>query len=348
MAPHTPVIASEVDDLRDVCGWDAPFFTAVLPARSDVADAEHRLEVRWGNARRQLSPQWTDDDVSDIESLLAGIGHDGGAALAIVRGGDGHTLTEFLPASPGSAAVHEGVLPALAPIIEGRQRSLAHVVVEADKSGADIVAFAGANVLATDRVDGEELHIHRGHPGGWSQQRFQQRAENTWNDNADDVADTAASLAEQIGAQLIAVAGPPRAKAMVADALAERTGVDVVKVDSGDPDGIAADVVTLLDDAHARSVAALSERFRDGLANDAAVAGIEATIDALVEGRVDTLLVNDDWTDDTVLDRRVMDIEPGARAVDAAVAAALRTDADVVVVPNLAAMEGPVGALLRW
>ena len=34
------------------------------------------------------------------------------------------------------------------------------------------------------QVDGDELHIHRPHQGGWSQRRFQQRAENQWEANA--------------------------------------------------------------------------------------------------------------------------------------------------------------------
>ncbi len=342
------VLSSALDDLREVSTWSGPCFSAILPAPSDVTDPDHRLDVRWSNASRQLSSQWADDQLTRLDGLVGALGHDGGASLALVHGAGGRTLTEFLPASPVSVAVLEGSLPALVPIIEGRQRALPHVVVEADKSGADIVAFAGANVIATDRVDRDELHIHRGHPGGWSQQRFQQRAENTWNDNADDVADAVAALAAQVDAQLIAVAGPTRAKSMVAEAIGERTDATVAKIDAGDPDGIAAEVVTLLDDAHASAIVALAERLREGLGNDLAVAGIDATVEALIQGRVETLLVNDDWTDTTELNDQLMDIAPGARAIDAAVAAALRTEADIVVVPSLAAMDGPLAAILRW
>lgn len=341
-------LSSDLDDLRSATRWAGPFFTAVLPARSDVADAEHRLGVRWTNASKQLSSRWTDEDLAEIDQLLDSLGHDGGAALAIVRSADGRTLTEFLPASPGSAVVQEGELPALVPIIEGRQRAIAHVVVETDKTGADIVAYADGDVVAEDQVEGDERHIHRGRFGGWSHRRFQQRAENTWNDNADDVAEAAAALAGTVDARLIAVAGPTRAQSMVAEALSSRTDADVIKVDAGDADGIAGEIVTLLDDAHASGVAELAARLRERLGNDLAVSGIDATVQALVEGRVETLLVNDDWTDQTELDRQLMDIEPGTRAIDAAVAAALRTEADVAVVPTLAAMEGPLAAILRW
>lgn len=347
MAAHT-TLSPTLDDLRSVATWPGPFFSVILPARSDVTDPDHRLAVRWSNASRELSPEWSDEQIAELDELVGSIGHDGGAALAIVHSAGGRTLTEFLPAAPAAAIVLEGGVPALVPIIEGRQRALPHVVVETDKSGADIVAFAGTTVVATDRVAGEELHIHRGHPGGWSQQRFQQRAENTWNDNAADVAEAVAALAERVGARLIAVAGPTRAQSMVAEAVAERTDAPVAKVEAGDADGIAAEVVTLLDDAHASAVVAVAERLRERLGTGSAVVGVDATLGALVEGRVDTLLVNDDWSDTTELDQQLMDIEPGARAIDAAVVAALRTEADIVVVPSLAVMDGPLAAILRW
>ncbi len=38
-------------------------------------------------------------------------------------------------------------------------------------------------MTATEQVEGETEYIRRGAPGGWSQKRFQQRAENTWEHN---------------------------------------------------------------------------------------------------------------------------------------------------------------------
>ena len=63
-----------------------------------------------------------------------------------------------------------------------------------------------------------------------------------------------------------------------------------------------------------------------------------------------TLLVHDDGADDPVLSGT----EPGAsgragaRVVDAAISDALSTDADVLVVPSLAFMHGPLAAIMRW
>ena len=339
---------SDLTDLRAYVEHEAPFATILIPAPSDVADAEHRFDVRWRQARRELSDAWTTETMDRLDEQIAGLQHDSGAALVLVASADGAFLTEFLTAAPTRVRTMEGPLPSLVPIIEGRQRTIAHVVVEADKSGANLTAYDGATVVEQDEVVGEEFQIHRGAPGGWSQRRFQQRAENTWDTNANDVADRVAALADQIDARLVAVSGPVRGRSMVVKELSERNVGGVVEIEHGDADAVAEAIVTAVDDVHASAIADLGERYRDALSNDGAVAGVDDTFTALVEGRVDTLLVNDDWSDETTLRRQVDGIPDGARAIDAAIVAALRSDARIVVVPTLAAMDGPLGALTRW
>ncbi|MDF2741972.1 MAG: hypothetical protein K0S88_3342, partial [Actinomycetia bacterium] len=48
------------------------------------------------------------------------------------------------------------------------------------------------------RVEGEELHVTRSASGGWSQRRFQQRAENRWQQNAGAVAEALTRLVDQV------------------------------------------------------------------------------------------------------------------------------------------------------
>lgn len=121
-----------------------------------------------------------------------------------------------------------------------------------------------------------------------------------------------------------------------------------VKIDAGSPAGIAAEVVRLLSEQVAAHVVALADRLRTGLANGQATTEAEATMRALVEGRVDTLLVHDDGSPGPVLVGDQAGFPAGARVVDAAIAAALRTDASIVVVPHPTVLDGPVAALLRW
>ncbi len=341
------VVVSAHDDLRALVGAADWFFTVVLPVPSDRNDAAQGFALEWVNARRELAG-WDDSELAVADGLIAGVDHDGGAALIVVHGRGGPSVVEFLDEPIRQPMVHQGPLPRLAPLIEAQARVIPHVVVETDRAGADLTAFDGGTVLGTETVDGDTEHLHRGHPGGWSQRRFQQRAENTWERNAHDVADAVAVLARKVDAKLVAVAGDVRAQTFVLDALPADVSDLAVKIEAGSPDGIADEVVRLLSDQVAVQVVALADQLRTSLANGQATTDADATIRSLVEGRVDTLLVHDDGSPEPVLVGDHAGFPDGARVVDAAIAAALRTDASIVVVPRLAVLDGPVAALLRW
>jgi len=335
-------------DLRRLVEADGPFLTVSFPTRSDLDDARHRFDIRWKNARRAIDDsRWNEATLRELDALVAGLPHDGGAGLVIVRAQDDSTLVEFLD-EPVAEYVGESLVPRLAPVLEARQRAIPHVVVETDRAGADIHAFEGGRVLSTDQVEGDTEHIHRGHPGGWSQRRFQQRAENTWERNADDVAEAIEEMDRRVGAELVFVAGEVRAKHLVHDALSEAVRSHTTLVEAGSPEGIAEEVVRLLSDHVARSVRVLAEQVRDRLGTGTASADVGEVLAALADGRVEHLLVHDERDDVTVTDHDVAGIPAGARTVDAAVTAAIRSDAEITVVPALALLDGPIAALLRW
>lgn len=338
------------DDLKALTNESDWFATITIPAPSNVEDARSRLEVEWRAARRQLSDRWSDDEREELDELVSGVRHGDAASLVIVHARQGSTLLEMLDEPVAATTVHEGPLPRWATVIEARQRVIAHVVVEADRAGADLTAFDGGDVLATDSVDGSTLHIHRGHPGGWSQRRFQQRAENTWENNAREVADAVATMARDVDARLIAVAGDVRAQNLVVESLPGDLADVTVRIEAGSPDGIADEVVRLLSTIVAERVTAAAERVRAGLAAGTASIETPTIVDALRPGRVDTLLVHDDGTAgrDTAADDVDAAWLDGARLVDRAIVAALATDAEILVVPNLAMLEGPLAAIMRW
>ncbi len=331
-------------DLRAVTNESDWFATITIPTPSNLDDARARFELEWRNARRQLSGDWDDDDLEQLDEFVKGHHHSDGASLVIVHARHGSTLIEVLDEPVSATTVHEGALPRWATVIESRQRVIAHVVVEADRAGADLTAFDGGNVLATETIEGSTVHIHRGHPGGWSQHRFQQRAENTWEANSRQVADAVATLARKVGAHLVAVAGDIRAQTFILESLPTDVADIAVRIDAGSPERIADEVVRLLSTMVAERVSAAAELVRAGLTSGTASIDSNTIINALREGRVDTLLVHDDATsthdDPTWLD--------GARLIDRAIVAALATDAEIVVVPHLAMMDGPLAASMRW
>lgn len=338
-------------DLREFVLEPGPFLSIAIPTPSRSDDAAHQLEIRWKNALSQISGDaWTSDEIAELEGLGRHLHHGEGAAIVILHRRGGSTLVEFIDEPVRETTVHEDPLPRLAPLIEARQRAIAHVVVQADRAGADLTAFDGGSVLASETVEGEREYIHRGHPGGWSQRRFQQRAENTWEENARLVAGETADLARRVDAEMIVVSGEVRARSLLVDELDGMHDVpEVVGIESGAPEAIAEDVVRLVTDRVARWIRDLAERVREGAVHGRATTDADGTLAALGEGRVATLLVHDDVDAvDEVTETEIAGFPAGARIVDVAIAAALRSDADVVVVPQLAMMDGPLAAMLRW
>jgi hypothetical protein len=335
-------------DLRRLVDASGPFLTIAFPTPSSLDDAAHRLDVRWKNARREAQAlSWDEDDLTDLDGIVTTLPHDGGAGLVILRASDGAALIEFVD-EPLEEQVVTGTAPRLATVLEARQRAVPHIVVEADRTGADIHGFDGGQILSTEQVEGDTEHIHRGHPGGWSQRRFQQRAENTWERNADDVAEVIAELDGRIGAALVFIAGDVRARHLVRDALPDRVRDRTVLIEAGSPDGIADDVVRHVSDHAARHVRELAEKVRNRIGTATASTDLDDVMSSFEAGRVDHLLVHDDGSDDVVTSAHAGGFPAGTRVVDAAIGAALRSDADVTVVPNLALLDGPVAALYRW
>jgi hypothetical protein len=340
---------SQLADLRKLIDVDGPFVTVAIPTPSELDDAQHRFETSWKNARRELeASRWDADDLTELDAFVATLPHDGGASLVVMRAADGTTLAEFLDEPIHEMVVVESVLPRLALVIEARQRAIPHLVVEADRAGADIHAFDGGRVLETDQVEGDTEHIHRGAPGGWSQRRFQQRAENTWERNADDVAAQIVQMSEQHQPEMIFIAGDVRAQNMVLESLPERQRDMTSLIEAGSPEGVADEVVRLLSDHVARGAKDLVERLKQRDGTGTASTDVDDILACLDEGRVEHLLVNDDGSDGPVTTEPHGATPAGTRVVDAAIAAALRTDADVTVIPRVAALDGPIAALYRW
>lgn len=325
--------------LRSLAEQDGPFLTIMVPAPSATTDAAHRFDIERSNVLKGISAIWPPNEIETLDGTLAGLPHDAGAAVIAIHPMGGSTLVEFIANGIDIARLDEDPLPRLAPLIEARQRLIAHVVVEADLAGANITAFDKGDIVSAAAVDGDTLHIHRGHPGGWSQRRFQQRAENTWDRNADNVAEAVGVLAEQVEARLILVTGPTRAQSMVAGSIADTIKTRVECVDAGDPDGIAAEVLRFTADVAARDSEELIEKTREAKGTAQAPTSTEQLLKALELGQVDTLLVHDP-ADAT--------LGPEPRLLDRCIKQALLTDSGIHVVPNVDVLDNGVAALLRW
>jgi peptide subunit release factor 1 (eRF1) len=261
-------------------------------------------------------------------------------------------------------------LPRIGPLVEFRQASPGYVVVLADRTGADLVAVTATGREIGAQAGGADDPISKVAPGGWSQQRYQQRAENVWEQNARDVADTVAKLVDKVDARIVLVAGDVRAleklRSEVAPGVAPLLHEVAGHRGAGtDDDATAAEITRVVAGAVAEDTVALLRKFReeDGQ-NDRAANGVAATVTALQMSQVETLLIHDDPDDERTLwygpaaghlalDRQTL-VDMGAeeqregRLVDVLIRAAFGTGAGVRIVPSASAVNEGVGAILRF
>jgi peptide subunit release factor 1 (eRF1) len=255
-------------------------------------------------------------------------------------------------------------------MLRWRQSYPTHVVVTADRLGADLVAVRYGGGEERLEVEGEDFPITKVAPGGWSQRRYQQRAEERWEHNAHLVADRLVRLVRRVDPRLVVVAGDVRAVSLLEEAL-PRDVLDLVEKVQGSrsedgPDDVVADrVAELLRVAVEEDTARLVERWREEVGqHDLATDGPEATLLALAAAQVDTLLVAEDPDDERTAwfgpgptqvsarreDLAAMGVEEPAqgRLLDVLVRAVLGTGGGVRVIEPDAGPSGGVGALLRW
>jgi hypothetical protein len=266
-------------------------------------------------------------------------------------------------------------LPRLALPIRWRQAEVPFVVALADRTGATLYGFRHG---PEDRPDVErevrgdaDFPITKVGPGGWAQRRYQERAENTWEENAADVAGAVVRLAERVGAGLVLLAGDVRAVTLIRDSWP--AGFDLpVEVVAGErpwegsgpmiPDD-ARDVVDRFVEGETRAIV---ERFRQEKGQgDLAADGTAATLGALAAAQVAILLLQEDADEDETTawigpeavpvgamreDLETLGVERPveARRVDALIRAAVGTSAAIRFVRPDTGLTDGVGALLRW
>jgi hypothetical protein len=146
-------------------------------------------------------------------------------------------------------------------------------------------------------IAGADDEIERNAPGGWSQARYQRRAEDSWQHNAHQVADHVRRRLAAVGAQVLVVSGDVRAVQLLLERVHEEPHLLVRHLSgSRSPDGSQTERPGRLDEVlrevGREQTARLLETFQAHLdADGLSVQGAEDTVDALAAGRVATLLV---------------------------------------------------------
>jgi hypothetical protein len=348
----TVVSALSVDAIRELVRPVTPVVSVYLGPPSPYPHED--LDLRWRTLAVELSTAHADPaTLAAITDRLAALEPLPGELAVFAANGDVLMAQPIPGASPFDRAEF-GAPASVIPLLSWLQQHPAYVVVVTDRTGADITAVPeGAWSATTMVVQGPDDEIERNAPGGWSQPRYQRRAEDSWRHNAAAVAEATVHAVERVDAGLLLVAGDVRAVQLLRHQLAPliRAGIAIRRLpggrapDGSAPDRAAAIAAAVREHARRQTAALLSALDRHAGPHGTATSGAKATMAALACGRVRVLFVADDrqdrrrWAYGAQVREAVQLGHPaaGARAehgrlVDVAVRAALLTGARVRVV----------------
>ncbi|ETK31325.1 baeRF2 domain-containing protein [Microbispora sp. ATCC PTA-5024] len=353
-----------LDFIRGLYDGPGPFASVYLDTDRSLEGSANVVQRRWAVLRERLAVAGATAGVLEaISELVLDPARTAPGRAVFARGGQ-VVLTEPLAAPPRRETARWAPLPHVVPLLAQRGERVPHIRVLADHAGADVVVVAGGGRRELT-VEAAEWPMQKTGQGGWSQSRYERDVEETWRRNAVAVAEVVDKEVHGTGAEVVVLAGDPKARGLVVDRLCKETLRRLAVAEHGSraagaaPGPFEAEVE--------RACAAWLDRRRDELldafAGGNAVAGLQETARALRERRVGTVLLRDDpsstatvWAgpEPTHLSTDRADLltwgvaEPFEERADAALArAAAMTDAEIRFVDHIDSPDG-VGALLRF
>lgn len=241
-------------------------------------------KAHWRSVRDRLDHQVDDATIEALEeeALQAAAGR----ALFATDGTV--VLAESLARPPDELATCSP-LPHVTPMLMRRGENVPHIRVIVDHAGAEVTVYGGGAPRRTT-VEAESWPLQKTSQGGWSQRRYEQAVEDTWEKNAVAVAHEVDEQVRRIGAELVLVAGQPKSRSYLLRHLGTQSADRVTIVEHGSRDDhgqFEQDVERALDEWLARRCAELLERHQES----AAPTGPARVSQALREGRVHAVLM---------------------------------------------------------
>jgi peptide subunit release factor 1 (eRF1) len=360
-----------IRDLQSLGESSGPFVSLCLNTEAERELGPQELQTRWRGLRDQLADDSVPDKALSLLDDVVDGSHLKGDGLVAITSGEELAFRRFL-SSPLPDSIRSGALPHLLPLLDHGQEHPSYAVVLIDRTGAEIHVIHEMGDDETFEIEGEDDELRKVGPGGWSQRRFQNRAEDSWERNAEQVATELDRIVRSEGLDLVLTMGDVRAKAFLKDNAGQELAAVLHEVDTAPPtsdrlEEVRGEIEAAVAELTANRIEGTLERFAEERGqNDLVADGMEATFAALRMSQVDTLLISREiegqaWfhrgdpmqgaIDKTVLDELGLDDIQDAAAEDVLVTFALATGASVSVIPDLGPESGPregVGALLRF
>jgi hypothetical protein len=279
----------------------ADLFGDVVTAYVDVGRASETgaqaVETRINNLARDLGSAGIDETtVSALtERLGRPTGHGGDASrVAVAR--DGKVVLDLVVGDGVTDHHHAGPVAHLLRLGRALADAVSYVLVRVDHVGADITVSDTLGLDEREIVsEGDHDVLHKVPGGGWSHRRFQSRAEDSWDRNADTVAKDLDGLVREVDPDVVLLTGDPRGIARIRESVAGHVTDRLEVLEHGSRAEGASD------DRLDEEVAAAVQRCRTaridevldrlGPADAPTAVGVAETLEALRRGEVETLVL---------------------------------------------------------
>lgn len=347
-----------------------PFATAYLDATRSTELGAEQVRLRWQALRATLLHAGADEATVAALDDSAEDRVPGEHGRVLVGGGGTTLLAASLPRPPLRPLARWAPLPHVMPYLAQQGPRIPHVVVLADRGGADISTSAGTMTTVHGSHD---YPRHKTSTADWSEPHFQQRVENNWAANAREVAAVVAENAARVRAVVVVLAGDPRARGLLRSELPAVLDphVEIVQLSEGgrEPGASHRELDDAIQSALLQRALQDSARVLDRLGaargHGRVVTGVGDVVAAVRRSQVDTLLLVEDpsstlhaWIGPQPMQLGLVEEELSAMGVaapqrdrlDAALVRALAgTDASLLTVPpDDVTLPDGIAALLRY
>ena len=357
--------------LRPAAELHGDVVTAYVDVSRTTENGAQEVETRIANLVRDAGASGADEaTVREVADRLARPTGHGGEASRVVVARDGTVATDLVLGGGADDHHHVGPIAHLLPLGRALADAVSYVLVRVDHSGADITVSDTLGLDEREVVsEGDHDVLHKVPGGGWSHRRFQARAEDSWDRNADTVAGDLDSLVREVDPDLVLLTGDPRGIARVRESVAGHVSERLEVLEHGSRAEGASDerldeeVAAAVRRCRARRIDDVLDRL--GPADAPKAVGVAETLEALRRGEVETLVLlsgalegREAYAGPAPLllatdpeELRALGVEEPGRVVleEAMFRAALGQDADLLPLhAPVGALPDGVGAVLRF
>ncbi|MSW70399.1 MAG: hypothetical protein F2829_10120 [Actinobacteria bacterium] len=357
--------------LRPAAELHGDVVTAYVDVSRTTENGAQEVETRIANLVRDAGASGADEaTVREVADRLARPTGHGGEASRVVVARDGTVATDLVLGGGADDHHHVGPIAHLLPLGRALADAVSYVLVRVDHSGADITVSDTLGLDEREVVsEGDHDVLHKVPGGGWSHRRFQARAEDSWDRNADTVAGDLDTLVREVDPDLVLLTGDPRGIARVRESVAGHVSERLEVLEHGSRAEGASDerldeeVAAAVRRCRARRIDDVLDRL--GPADAPKAVGVAETLEALRRGEVETLVLlagalegREAYAGPEPLllatdpgELRALGVEEPGRVVleEAMFRAALGQDADLLPLhAPVGALPDGVGAVLRF